>query len=90
MKEHSASVYGGQNLHTSTIMHKLQPDIAIEEHMQIMSAQVKSSPVWNNDLPMAGHVIELEFDLCHKVWENQSNYKVCHALIPFMSSHLQV
>ena len=38
MKEHSAPVYGGWNLHTGAIMHKFQSDIAIDEHMQIISA----------------------------------------------------
>ena len=58
MKEHLTSVYGGQNLHTSAIMHKFQSDIAINEHMWIVSAQVESSLIWNKDLPMAGHVTE--------------------------------
>ena len=53
IKEHSALVYGGQNFHTNTIMHKFQSDIAIDEHMQIISSEVESSPIWNNNLPMA-------------------------------------
>ena len=51
-------------------MHKCQSAIAINEHMQIISAQVETSPLWNNDFTMAGYVTELAFDLCHIEWKN--------------------
>ena len=88
--DHMAPIYGGQNLHTSAVMHKFQSDIAIDEHMQIISSQVESSLIWHNDLPIAGHMTELAYDLCQKEWKNQLKYKVCLALIPFMSGHWQI
>ena len=65
MKEHIAPIYGGQNIHTSAVMHKFQSDIAIDKHIQIISNQVESSLIWNNNLPMAEHVTELAYDICH-------------------------
>ena len=38
MKEHMAPIYGSQNIHTSPVMHKLQSDIVINEHMQNISS----------------------------------------------------
>ena len=70
INEHTAPIYGGQNLHTSAAMHKFQSDTAIDEHIQIISSKVKSSPIWNNDLPICGHMTELAYDLCQKEWKN--------------------
>ena len=51
-------------------MHKFQSDTAIDEHIQIISSEVKSSPIWNNDPLICGHMTELAYDSCQKEWKN--------------------